>query len=133
MKSGADLLSSKYYYSITEVAEILGVSASTLRFWEKSIGIIHTRKNSRGDRRYTKKDIERLQTIKHLLQEEGYTLAGVRKRLRSKRNPELALQVLDTLREVKSLLEEIMTFLSQVPESPAASNNTAQNHHTSES
>ncbi|MFN8776063.1 MAG: MerR family transcriptional regulator [Flavobacteriales bacterium] len=76
----------KLYYSIGEVAEMFEVNSSLIRFWEKEFPQLHPRKNSRGNRVYSKKDIELFRKIHHLVKEKGYTLEGAKNALR-KREP----------------------------------------------
>lgn len=71
----------KVFYSISEVARHLGVNASLIRFWEKEFPQLKPRKNSRGERLYTKKDIQLLERIYHLVKVEGFTLEGARRHL----------------------------------------------------
>ena len=71
----------KLYYSVGEVAEMLGVSESLLRFWEKEFPQITPKKAGRGIRQYRQEDIETLKLIYHLVKERGMTLQGARQRL----------------------------------------------------
>ncbi len=66
------------YYSISEVAEMVGVVPYVLRFWEKEFPHIKPRKNRAGNRAYQPKDIQRIMQIKKLLYDEGYTIEGAR-------------------------------------------------------
>lgn len=75
----------KLYYSIGEVAELLGVNASLIRFWEKEFDTIKPKKNAKGNRKFTPKDIETLQRIYDLVKVKGYTLEGAKKELTLKR------------------------------------------------
>ncbi len=72
----------KLYWSIGEVAEQLGVNTSLIRYWEKEFGSLKPKRTGKGDRLYTKKDIEQLQRIQHLVKEKGFTLQGAREQLR---------------------------------------------------
>jgi DNA-binding transcriptional MerR regulator len=74
----------KLYYKIGEVCEILGVEAHVLRYWETEFPSLSPPKNKAGQRTYRPKDIEQLLEIRRLLYEEGYTIAGARKRLSSR-------------------------------------------------
>ena len=71
----------KLYYRIGEVCEILRVEAHVLRYWETEFPGLAPPKNKAGQRTYRPKDIELLLAIRQLLYEEGYTIAGARKRL----------------------------------------------------
>jgi DNA-binding transcriptional MerR regulator len=78
--------SEKQYYSIGEVAKMFNLSISNIRFWEQEFDILKPKKNKKGDRFFTKQDIENLKVIHHLLKEKGYTIEGARKKL-SKKSP----------------------------------------------
>ena len=71
----------KLYYKIREVCEIVGVEAYVLRFWESEFPALSPPKTKTGQRIYRPKDIELLLEIRRLLYEEGFTIAGARKRL----------------------------------------------------
>jgi len=73
----------KLYYSIGEVADMFGVAPSLLRYWETEFPGLKPQKNRRGDRKYTKKEIEYLEEIYTLVKLRGFTLDGARKALRS--------------------------------------------------
>lgn len=75
----------KLYYSIGEVADIFGVNASLIRFWEKEFEAIHPKKTAKGNRKFTPKDIETLQKIYDLVKVKGFTLEGAKKVLSSKK------------------------------------------------
>ena len=70
----------KLYYNISEVARMLGVNLSTLRFWEKEFKQIKPVKRN-NERRYRPQDVETLKLIKYLLKEEKYTIEGAREKL----------------------------------------------------
>ena len=72
----------KLYYSISEVAEITGVKAHVLRYWESEFPTLHPRKTRAGSRRYRPVDIESVLAIKELLYDKGFKIAGARKALR---------------------------------------------------
>lgn len=72
----------KLYHSIGEVAERLGVNTSLIRYWEKEFGTLRPRRNGKGDRLYTMKDIAQLERIHHLVKEKGFTLNGAKEMLR---------------------------------------------------
>jgi len=76
----------KLYYSIGEVADMFGVNTSLIRFWEKEFPAIQPKKNKKGNRLFTPKEIAKIDRIYTLVKEEGYTLDGAKKAMRSK-NP----------------------------------------------
>jgi DNA-binding transcriptional MerR regulator len=71
----------KKYIKIGEAAAIIGVPASTLRFWEKNFPQIKPMKNKKGDRFYTEKDLDVLKEIHYLSHNKGVRLANVSKKV----------------------------------------------------
>ncbi|GAB3575356.1 MerR family transcriptional regulator [Spirosoma luteolum] len=102
----------KMYYGIREVAEMLGVNAPTLRYYEKEFPTLQPRKNRSGDRVYTPDDVEHLREILSLTKDQGYTLAGAREFLKTRdsRRRENA-RFVGKLRELKTFLEQIRNNL----------------------
>ena len=76
-----DSIPDKPYYRIGEVAEFLGVETHVLRYWESEFPQLTPRRAPSKHRLYRKADIETLALIKRLLHEEGFTLAGAKRRL----------------------------------------------------
>lgn len=74
----------KLYFKIGEVAELTGVKAHVLRYWESEIASIRPTKNRNQQRLYRKRDIELILRLKDLLYKQGYTIAGARNLLRRK-------------------------------------------------
>tara|TARA_B100000686_G_C16444826_1_gene788884 strand:+ start:430 stop:780 length:351 start_codon:yes stop_codon:yes gene_type:complete len=77
----------KLFFKIGEVAEISGVEQYVLRYWEDEFDHLRPEKNKSGQRLYQKKDVEQVLKIKKLLYEEKYTIAGARKKLKTKKRP----------------------------------------------
>lgn len=75
----------KLYYSIGEVSEIFGVSNSLVRYWETEFKMLKPKKNRKGDRQFTVKDIKVLEKIHTLVKERGFTIDGARKELKSEK------------------------------------------------
>lgn len=79
----------KLYYSIGEVAAIFKVNTSLIRFWEKEFTIIQPKKNKKGNRMFTAKDIINFNKIHHLVKVQGFTLDGAKKAIKNfEFNPE---------------------------------------------
>lgn len=72
----------KIYWTIGEVAVELGVNNSSIRFWEKEFGTFTPKRTSRGDRLYTREQIDQLRAIQKLVKEEGFTINGAREKLK---------------------------------------------------
>lgn len=73
----------KLYYSISEVADMFDVSKSLIRYWETEFPTLKPAKTSKGDRRFTKQNIEHIQEIFVLVKEKGFTLDGARQELKN--------------------------------------------------
>lgn len=97
----------KLYYSIGEVADIFGVNASLIRFWEKEFDVIKPKKNAKGDRKFTPKDIEIIHRIHQLVKVKGYTLDGAKKAMKSKITIEES-QVSETTVDVQLLEQKLL-------------------------
>ncbi len=76
---------SKKYYSIREVSEMLDVKAHVLRYWETQFPMLRPRKSRAGARMYQDRDLDALQTIKQMLYDRGYTIAGAKRHLLKER------------------------------------------------
>lgn len=72
----------KLYYPIGEVAKMFNVNPSLIRFWEKEFKIINPKKNKKGNRLFTVKDIANFEQIYQLVKIEGYKLDGAKQRLK---------------------------------------------------
>lgn len=98
----------KLYYSIGEVAEMLDVPVSTIRFWENEFDILKPMKNKKGNRLFTPPDIKNLKILHHLVKEEGMTLSGAKKKL-SERFDETdnKYEINESLQKIKSILLEL--------------------------
>lgn len=99
----------KLYWSIGEVAEELGVNTSLIRYWEKEFNSIRPKRTGKGDRSYTRKEIDQLRRIQHLVKEKGFTLQGAKEQLRGGNVPAEATssnnkEVLERLGRIKAEL-----------------------------
>ena len=72
----------KLYFKIGEVSRITDIKPHILRYWEKEFRIIKPLKSQGNQRVYSRKDVERILYIKELIEKEGYTLEGVKKKIR---------------------------------------------------
>src|SRR5450631_797742 len=71
----------KLYYRIGEVAELVGVEPHVLRYWEREFRSIRPTKSAKGQRVYSRRDVENLMRVRQLLYGEGFTIAGAKKKL----------------------------------------------------
>ena len=95
------------YYNIGEVAGLLGVAPSVLRFWESEFSQIRPTKNKRGVRLYTQQDIDILKRIHYLTRECGYTLEGAREQMRIKPAEDSRMEMIGNLEELRRFLSEL--------------------------
>jgi DNA-binding transcriptional MerR regulator len=72
----------KLYYRIGEVSQIVGVEPHVLRYWETEFRSIRPQKSRKGQRIYSRRDVDKLLKVRDLLYTHGFTIAGARKRLR---------------------------------------------------
>ena len=102
----------KIYYTIGEVAELFEVNASLIRFWEKEFDFLTPQKNKKGNRLFTKEDINKIRIIYHLVKEKGYTLQGAREKIkRNREDVEKQVEVIDSLQRIRSFLLELKNDL----------------------
>ena len=105
-------LPEKRYYKIGEVANAFSVNTSLIRFWEKEFEIIKPKKNKKGNRLFTPKDITHFKLIYNLVKERGFTLDGAKQKLRE--NPEGVMnnhEIISRLEAVKAELNKIKNQL----------------------
>lgn len=100
--------SSKLYYSIGEVSKMFDVNTSLIRFWEKEFSILKPKKNAKGNRLFTKKDVDNLHIIYNLVKERGFTLEGAKKKMKDNKSDVLnEAEMLKSLKKVKSFLLDL--------------------------
>lgn len=104
------------YYSIREVAAMLAINPSMIRFWEKEFSQLKPHKLGNGERRFTENDIALLKQIQHLLKDKGYTIEGARKALKSdiKSTPP-ETQLKEIVNKLESIKEKLIEIKNQIP------------------
>lgn len=114
------IIPDKLYFRIGEVARLCHLPTYVLRFWETEFPQLKPTKSSTGQRMYRRRDVESVLLIKHLLYEEGFTIAGARERLKAEVRPAKTQNMLpfpkkasaDRLKHVRQGLREILQILS---------------------
>lgn len=105
----------KRFYRIGDVADILGIPASTLRFWEKEFTIIKPVRNAKNTRLYTPKDIETIKMIHYLVKEKGLKLDAAQAMIRRNRDGvSKRFEVIDRLKSIKSQLLHLKKALEEI-------------------
>jgi len=118
----------KLFFKIGEVCEITDTQPYVLRYWESEFPALAPAKNSSGQRIYRRRDIETVLRIKQLLYEEGFTIAGAKKKLEAEMagrvvtpmpageaaaTPDVGADRVAALRQVREQLREILTLLER--------------------
>ena len=113
------LTSKKLFYKIGEVCRICGIEPHVLRYWETEFTVLSPTKNRAGQRIYRPVDLELVQTIQHLLYQEGYTISGANKKLLEDGKANLPLfeaskpNYSKEFSKIRQELEEILDVLDQ--------------------
>lgn len=105
-------MAEKMYYTMGEVAEMLDVTQTLLRFWETKFDIIKPAKNKKGNRLFRPEDVRNLKTIYHLVKERGMTLAGAEKYMKANRGTiGRDMEIAERLQSIRALLVEVRNSL----------------------
>ncbi len=109
----ADELTKKYY-RIGDVAELLNLPQSTLRFWETQFSELKPGRNKKGTRRYTPNDIDILRVIKFLVKDKGLTIEGAREHMRKNRHAvDKRHEIISRLQDVRRRIAELLEALDE--------------------
>jgi len=107
-----DYNAEKLFYTIGEVAAMFNVNASLIRYWEKEFPVIKPKKNKKGNRFFTKSDIENFHIIYHLVKERGMTLKGAKAKLRE--NKDDAVNNFEIIKVLKDIREKLLEIKEQL-------------------
>lgn len=114
-KSGVMDDLNKKFYKIGEVAEILNIPASTLRFWEKEFTILKPRRNAKNTRFYTPQDVETIRKLYYLVKEKGLKLDAAQAQLnRNRKNVDKTFEVVERLKAVRENLVKLQTAIESI-------------------
>lgn len=123
----------KLYYSMGEVTEMLDVEPTAIRYWCSQFSCLRPKRNAKGNRMFTKQDVERLKRIHHLLKEKKMTIEGAQKAMRKSASiPEgedREIALLEQLQSLRAALLEMIEGLGEeevVEEATAASEAPAE-------
>jgi len=107
----------KLFYSIGEVADMFGVNASLIRFWEKEFtSQLQFSKDTRGNRQFTQQDISKLRILHDLIKGQGFTLEGAKKHLREKENRQEANDKDALYKSLEKIKAELLQLKKKVSE-----------------
>lgn len=106
-----EVLFSKLYYSIGDVAGMFKVNASLIRLWENEFDVLQPRKNRKGDRLFRPEDIKNLKLIYHLVREKKYTMQGAKDFIRNNKKTEEKFAMIEGLKKLRGFLCELKAGL----------------------
>ncbi len=114
------IIPDKLYFRIGEVARLCRLPAYVLRFWETEFPQLKPNKSSTGQRMYRRREVENVLHIKHLLYDEGFTIAGARQQLKDEASKKCTQTGLlfpkrppaESIRRVRQELQELLGMLS---------------------
>ena len=110
----------KLYYSMGEITEMFDVEPSVIRYWCKQFTCLSPKRNAKGNRMFTKQDVERLKRIHHLLKERKMTIEGAQKAMRKSviaaEENESDVALLEQLQSVRAMLVEMRAGLEDCVE-----------------
>jgi len=122
---GRGALPPKLYFRIGEVAGLVGVEPHVLRYWEREFRSIRPSKSAKGQRVYSRRDVENLMRVRELLYGRGFTIAGAKKQLREKGVEPLAEKEAPRegghtrmRAELETLKNEVEAFLRELSPDP---------------
>lgn len=105
----------KHFYRIGEVASLLGVEPHVLRYWEREFRSVRPTKSTRGQRVYSRRDVEELERVRALLYDDGFTIAGAKKQLRAASPADSPRERIEAQRlELVALRDELRAFVKSL-------------------
>lgn len=111
-------MAEKLFYTMGEVAEMLDVNASLIRYWGTQFPSIKPQRNRKGNRLFSPADVEQLKRIYHYVKERGMTLEGARKALKAERSTNaetnVNIELLDRLYSLQSMLIAVRDSLGEI-------------------
>ena len=137
---GGGGLPAKLYFRIGEVSSLVGVEPHVLRYWEREFRSIRPTKSAKGQRVYSRRDVENLMRVRELLYAEGFTIAGAKKKLQKTGLEPFAVVPAEVPVEVAADMpaqlaeaadaasQATKTELAAAPASLGASGSTARDH-----
>ena len=106
---------SKKYYKISEVAQMLGIPLTTLRYWERRFSTIRPKRSDGNTRYYTPHDIENVRLVQYLVKEKGMKIEAACAEInRNRDNVSKRIEVIDKLRKIRDQLIKLKTALDSI-------------------
>jgi DNA-binding transcriptional MerR regulator len=102
----------KVFFTIGEVAKMMNVETTTIRYWENQFEALKPQKNKKGNRLFAKDDIERVKLIHHLVKEQGLTIKGAKQKLKD--NSEETLHNFEIVKKLQKVKQELVEILEKM-------------------
>ncbi|QGY43153.1 MerR family transcriptional regulator [Maribellus comscasis] len=96
----------KVIFTIGEVAKMMDVETTVIRYWENQFEALKPKKNKKGNRLFSKEDIEVVKLIHHLVKERGLTIKGAKQKLKD--NPEGTSHDFEIVKKLQKIKQELM-------------------------
>lgn len=104
----------KQYYKIRDVAEIIGVNTSTLRYWEEEFKEIKPRRSPTNQRYYKPEDIETLRIVYYLIKIKGLRIEAAKEELaHNRKNISKRIEAIELLKATKKQLQDLLSALNK--------------------
>ena len=87
------------------------MNTSLIRFWEKEFDVLQPKKNAKGNRKFTPRDIQNLELIYHLVKERGFTLEGAKIHLKENRHK--SMETYELIRKLEWVKAELIKIKEQ--------------------
>ncbi len=98
----------KVCYTIGEVASILGESTSLVRFWANTYpDLVNPMRNKKGNRLFSASDVEVFKKLHFYIKEQGMTLEGAGKLMRTGASGDPRTDVAMRLKGVRDMLAQV--------------------------
>ncbi len=112
--ASADEIPDKLYFKIGEASRLLGVKPHVLRYWETEFRVVRPSKTTSRQRLYSRRDVETLLTIRHLLYDEEYTISGAKKKLRTVMSKQVEMEFLarEERREISGIARDLESHVA---------------------
>jgi DNA-binding transcriptional MerR regulator len=104
----------KLYYSISEVAQLFDVNASLIRFWEKELALEQKKKNKKGNRLFTLREIQTIQKIYNLVKVQGFKLEAAKSQLNTRKKKEVFKETLFDLSAEDIIIDRLEKIRSKL-------------------
>ncbi len=104
----------KIFFTIGEVAEMIGENTSLIRYWENQFNVLKPNKNKKGNRLFSKSDIETVKLIHYLVKERGLTLKGAKQKL--KENRDETINNYEIVKRLQSVRDELIGIRDEMDE-----------------